>query len=101
MSDDRIIKDESDRYIWISPRGRVFKVPYMGHRKFAEKLGFGCNGEDFMQDDGWIKCGTSCCGDYIFSKRKPSDKQVFIVFKWAKKFGAEEPLETFCARWDI
>jgi hypothetical protein len=99
MSDDRKIKDESDRYIWISPKGLVFKaLGLWGHEKFARKRNVS---EDTLLSNGWIKCGTSCMGDYIFSGRKPCEKQIFVIFHWSNKYGCEKELERFCHKYDI
>ena len=99
------MKKRIGQWLWINPNGKVYSVPYMGHLKFALKKYKGCDCEEQLQYDGWVKCGTGCMGPYIFAKKKPCEETVFKLFEWAKTYkennSTEKTLQEFCERWDI
>ena len=82
---------------WVLPNGKFYPCDTpMLHIWLAERLG---KTEKQAEDCGWVKLSTSVAGIRVYSKQKPSQKQLDVVFDWAQKHsGRESAMESWLGK---
>lgn len=73
---------------WVTSAGKFYPCENpMQHVWLAGRLG---KTEAQAEDAGWVKLSTSFMGIHVFSKRRPSQRQIDTVFAWAGRKGQSQ-----------